>query len=153
MASFLSIFQTILHATETAATLAAPFVKAVDPEIGGLMLQATNAAVGVEAAITTPGTGAQKAAAVAAGTSATITAVNGILQSQGKAPLPANTGAIVASTVSSVVDALNAKALAWAAYPQTYGKAGVRVTVIDDSTKAAAIAAGYKRVSPDPLKA
>jgi hypothetical protein len=65
--SWLSVFATILHAAEAASRIAAPIIAVtVDPTIGELMLQATNAAVGVESIITTPGSGPQKSALVRA---------------------------------------------------------------------------------------
>lgn len=106
--SFLSVFTSILHATEAAASIAAPIVATMDPIIGKLMESATQAAVGAEAAITAPGSGPQKAAAVAAQTSASIQVANDILASQGKAPLPADTGKVIASQVGVVVGNLNA---------------------------------------------
>ncbi len=146
--SFLSVFKSILHVTETAAKLAAPFVAAVDPVIGTLMIQATNAAVGVESIITTPGSGTQKAGIVNAGTQATIDAINGVLASQGLKPLPANTADTVAQTVKSVIDALNTKA---SAFPQTWSKLGNRIVVSGTSSAATAKASGFLRVTPDPL--
>lgn len=106
--SFLSVFSTILHATEAAASIAAPIISQMDPTIGDLMASATRAAVGAEAAITAPGSGQQKAAAVAAQTQASIDVANKILESQGKKPLPTNTADVIASQVGVVVGNLNA---------------------------------------------
>lgn len=110
MASFLSVFKSILHAAEAAAVIAAPIINTFDPVIGGLINSATQAAVGVEGSITAPGSGAQKAAAVAASTQAAIGVANGILASQGKPPLPATTGDVIAQQVGVVVSSLNAVA-------------------------------------------
>ncbi len=101
--SFLHVFRGILHATEVAAQLAAPIVATVDP----LMLQATNAAVNVEGSITAPGSGEAKAAVVRAGTQATIDAINALLASQSKPPLPTNTTDVVQGTVKNVVLGMN----------------------------------------------
>lgn len=106
--SFLSVFSNILHAIEAGAKIAAPVVAGLDPVIGALMAMATNAAIGVEAAITTPGSGAQKAALVAAQSQAVIDVTNAILESQGKKPLPANTNDIIQTGVATVVSGLNA---------------------------------------------
>ena len=106
--SFLTVFRDILHASEVAAQLAAPIVASMDPVIGGLMTAAAQAAVGVEASITTPGSGATKAAAVAQATQAAIDATNAILQAEGKKQLPANTDQIISQQVGVVVGNLNA---------------------------------------------
>lgn len=106
--SFLTIFKDILHATEAAAEIAAPIIATLDPPIGILMGAATQAAVGVEAAITTPGSGQQKAGLVAQQTQASIDVVNQILQSQGKKPLPTDTGQVIAAQVGTVIGNLNA---------------------------------------------
>lgn len=148
--SFITVFSNILHVVETAAKLAAPFVAVADPVIGTLMIQATNAAVGVESIITAPGTGAQKQQVVAAGTQATIDALNGILVSQGQKALPTGTAAVVAGTVKSVIDALNAKA---AAFPQTWGKAGSRIVASNAAVAGSLASKGFLRVNPDPLVA
>lgn len=108
MASFLTVFQNILHATEVAAAIAAPIIKTLNPEIAGLMIAATTAAIGVEASITAPGSGPQKAAVVAAQTQAAIDATNAILASQGRPPLPTDTGNVIAAQVGAVVGNLNA---------------------------------------------
>ena len=115
--SFLSAFRNVLHAVEAAATIAAPIIAAVDPTIAALMTQANNAAIGVEEAITTPGSGAQKAAIVAAQSQATIVVINSILASQNKQPLPANTNAVVQAGVQVVVSGLNAVSQAVGAAP------------------------------------
>jgi hypothetical protein len=115
--SFLSVFQSVLHAVEAAAKIAAPIIATQDPVIGGLMSSATDAAVGVEAAITAPGAGAQKAGVVSAQTGAVIGVINGILASQGKAALPAGTNDLVQASVKSVVSGLNAVATAVQAAP------------------------------------
>lgn len=106
--SFLSVFSSILHASEVAAAIAAPIVQTVDPTIGGLMTAATQAAVGVEAAVTVPGKGQQKAQLVALQTKAAVDVVNQILTSQGKPPLPANTVDVVGQQVGVVVANMNA---------------------------------------------
>lgn len=107
--SFLSAFRSILHAAEAASQIAAPIVAAtVDPTIGALMAQATQAAVGVESVITTPGSGAQKADLVKQQTLATIGVINSILQAEGKTPLASNVADIVSQQVSTVVQGLNA---------------------------------------------
>lgn len=105
--SFLSVFATIGHAVEAAAKIAAPIVATLDPQIGGLMSMATSAAVGIEAVITQPGAGQQKADAVAAQTKAAIDVANSILASQNKPPLPANTADVIAHQVGVVVAGLN----------------------------------------------
>ncbi len=105
--SFLRVFANILHAVEAAAAIAAPIIKIVDPTIGSLMTMATTAAVGVEAAITAPGSGQQRADAVAAQTGAVINVINGIRVSQGKPPLPPDTNDVVQSQVKTVVGGLN----------------------------------------------
>jgi hypothetical protein len=110
--SFLSVFQTVLHVIEAAAKIAAPLIATQDPIIGALMTQANNAAIGIEAAIITPGTGEQKATVVAAQSQATIDVINGILASQNKPPLPANTNTIVQAGVKTVIGGLNAVAQA-----------------------------------------
>ena len=108
MASFLSVFKTILHGLEVAASIAAPIVATQDPIVGALMQQATAAAVAVEQGITTPGQGSAKAQAVKAGTQATVDAINGILTSQGKNPLPQNTTDVVQAQVVATVTGMNA---------------------------------------------
>ena len=105
--SFLSVFRNILHASEVAAQLAAPIVATVDPVVGGLMIQSTDAAVNVEGIITTPGSGEAKAAVVRAGTQATVDAINALLASQSKPPLPTNTTDVVQGTVKNVVLGMN----------------------------------------------
>jgi hypothetical protein len=110
--SFLSVFQTILHVVEAAAKIAAPLIATQDPVIGALMSQANNAAIGIEAAITTPGTGTQKAAVVAGQSQATIDVINAILASQNKPALPANTNVIVQAGVQTVISGLNVVAKA-----------------------------------------
>lgn len=112
---WLSVFRDILHAVETAAQLAAPIIATVDPVIGGLITQSVAAAVAVEAAAATlpsPMSGEAKAAVVAAGTEATVTAINSILVSQGKKPLPATTTDVVQGTVKTVVLGLKTVAAA-----------------------------------------
>jgi len=106
--SFLSVFADIMHAIEAAAAISAPIIATFDPVIGGLMTSATTAAVMVEGSITAPGSGPDKAAAVTASTNAAIGVANQILASQGKAPLPANTSAVVSNGVGMVVGNLNA---------------------------------------------
>jgi hypothetical protein len=111
-------FQTVLHVAESAARIAAPIVAVtVDPTIGALMLQATNAAVGAELVITTPGTGAQKAALVRAQTQATVDLINAILVAQGKPTLAPNVTDIVQQQVQVVVAGLNTVAKAAEAAP------------------------------------
>ena len=117
MASFLTVFKDILHAAEVAAQIAAPIITTMDPQIGQLMAGATQAAVGMEATITTPGSGAQKAQAVAQQTQASINAINQILQAEGKKPLPDNTGQVIAQQVGAVVGNLNAIKAAVTAAP------------------------------------
>lgn len=106
--SFLTVFRDILHAAEVAAQIAAPIISTLDPQIGGLMSAATQAAVGVEASITAPGSGQQKAQVVAQETQASIDAINAILASQGKPGLPANTAQVISQQVGIVVGNLNA---------------------------------------------
>lgn len=106
--SFLSSFRSILHAAQAAAQIAAPVVAAVRPEVGGLMMLAANASIGVEAAITAPGSGDLKAQLVAAQTKAALDVTNAILESQGRAPLAANLPEVIAQQVGVVVSGLNA---------------------------------------------
>ena len=116
--SFLSVFKSILHAMEAASVIAAPIVAAqVDPTIGALMSQAATTAVLVEASIPATGSGATKALAVASQSQAIIDTISSILQSQGKAPLPANTNDLVQAGVKATVAGLNAVATAVAAAP------------------------------------
>lgn len=103
MASFLSVFKNILHATEAAAQIAAPIVATFEPGIGALMMAAAGAAVSVEGSITAPNSGAQKQAAVAASTQQVVDVTNAILKEAGKAPLPANTTDVVVQQVSGVI--------------------------------------------------
>lgn len=117
--SFLSVFKTILHAAEAAATIAAPILATLDPTIGALTQSATQAAIGVEASITTPGSGAQKQAAVQASTQAVFDVTNQILASQGKPPLHQNTVDAAVQGAVMVVNQLNAVATAVNAAPAT----------------------------------
>ena len=103
--SFLRVFQSVLHAIEAAAAIAAPIVKAVDPTIGALMTQAAQTAVTVEQAVTA--SGEQKAAIVSQATQAGIDLTNSLLQSQGKASLPAGIITAINATTKNVVDTLN----------------------------------------------
>ena len=107
MASFLRAFQTVLHAAEAAATIAAPIIKAVDPDIAGLMSLATQTAVSVEAAVTAPNAGAQKAEIVKQTSAATVNVINSILASQGKQPLPAGIVDAATQVAASIVNSLN----------------------------------------------
>lgn len=106
--SFLTVFRDVLHATEVAASIAAPIIQTMDPQIGALMASATSAAVAVEGSITAPGSGQTKADAVAGATQAAIDATNQILASQGKKPLPTNTGTMITQQVGIVVGSMNA---------------------------------------------
>jgi hypothetical protein len=111
--SWFTTFDSILHLVEAAAKIAAPIIAVtVDPTIGGLMLQATNAAVGVESIITAPGSGPQKAALVRAQTQATVDVINGIRASQNKSPLAPNVTDIVQQQMQVVVSGLNTVQLA-----------------------------------------
>lgn len=151
--SWLSVFDSVLHAVETAAKLAAPFVAAADPTIGALMAQAATAAVNVEVMLGTA-PGPEKAAVVAAGTQATVDVINGILASQGKNPLPKNTTDQVQAVVKTVVTGLKAVAIAVSGYPVVYGKQGhARWNVANPTEEAAAIADGYVRVALHPATA
>lgn len=105
---FLSVFRNIAHAAETIDALAAPIVQKVNPLIGGLMVGAAQAAVGVEAAITAPGQGDVKAGIVANQTKVAIDAINAILVARGVKPLPADTGEVVAQQVGVLVGNMNA---------------------------------------------
>ena len=106
--SWFTTFRTVLHVAESAAKIAAPIVAVtVDPTIGALMLQATNAAVGAELVIITPGSGAQKASLVRAQTQATVDLINAILVSQGRPALAINVTDIVQQQVQVVVAGLN----------------------------------------------
>lgn len=127
--SFLSVFASIAHAAEAAAALVAPIVQTVDPDVGRLMMGAAQAAIGAEAAITSPGSGQQKAAVVAAQTQASIDVINSILQSQGKRPLPTLTGAVVAQQVGAVVGNLNAIKAAVLAAPAAAPAAPVVIPI------------------------
>lgn len=105
--SFLRVFSSVLHGLEAAATIAAPILAAVEPEIAPLVSQAVSTAVVIEQ-VAAPGmTGAQKAAVVASATQAGITLTNSLLASQGKGPLPIGVDAAVGATVKNVVDTLN----------------------------------------------
>lgn len=106
--SFLRVFGSILHAVESAAVIAAPIIKTVDPEIGALMAGATAAAVQVEAAYTTPGSGADKQQAVHDSTAAAFNVANQIIVSQGKAPMPAATVDAAVAGAVTVVSQMNA---------------------------------------------
>lgn len=123
--SFLSVFGSVLHAIEAATAIAAPIVKTMNPTVGGLMQMATVAAVGAESAITAPGAGPARAQAVIEQTKAAIDVANGILVQQGRPPLPANTGQVIAQQVGVVVAGLNGVASAVAqpvAVPAAAGK-------------------------------
>lgn len=115
--SFLSVFKTIGHAVEAAAGIAAPIIATVNPVVGGLMGMANNAAISVEAAITTPNSGAQKNQVVAQSLQSTVDTINAILKDTGKAALPENTVAVVLQQLETVIAGLNAtsKAVAPAA--------------------------------------
>jgi len=106
--SFLSVFSKVLHGIESASQIAAPIIATQDPTVGAIMQMAVTAAVGVEAAITADGTGAQRAAVVAAQSQAVIDVANAILSSQNKKPLPANTNEITQALVKTVVTGMNA---------------------------------------------
>jgi hypothetical protein len=121
--SFLVAFKSICHALEAAAVIAAPIVQTLNPAVGGLLSAAAAAAVGVEAAVTQPGSGDIKAAVVAAQTEATIKVANGILSSQGRAPLPADTAAMIAQQLAAVVVSLNAVQRAVAVPPAAVASA------------------------------
>jgi hypothetical protein len=146
---WLHVFSNVLHAAETAAKLAAPFVSAVNPIVGGLMLQATTAAVSVEVMLATA-PGKDKAAVVAKGTQATVDAINAILVSQGKNPLPASTTDQVQAVVKTVVTGLKAIAIATPeTYPITYGKFGQARRIVQNAAEQdQAILDGYVRVVP-----
>jgi hypothetical protein len=105
--SFLSAFTSVLHAMEAAATITSPIIRMVSPEVGGLMMAATQAAVGAEAAITAPSAGADRAAVVAQSTRAALDVVNQILVSQGKQPLKAGIADVAIATASVAVSQLN----------------------------------------------
>lgn len=106
--SFLLVFRNILHAAEAAASIAAPVIAKMDPVIGALMLQATNAAVGVEALILGAKKGTEKMDVVGQQVQATVDVVNGILLSQGKTPLRSDITDTVKQQVQVVVSGLNA---------------------------------------------
>lgn len=108
--SFLSVFKSILHATEAAATIAAPIIATMDPTIGSLMGAATQAAVSVEGSITTPGSGAQKQAAVQASAQQVFDVANQIRVSQGAAPLHQSTVDAAVQGAVLAVNQLNAVA-------------------------------------------
>ena len=110
--SFWGAFKNVFHIVETAAQIAAPIVATVDPVIGTLMLQSTNAVIAVESTVTDAKAGQAKADVVAATTKATIDAINSILISQGKSPLPANTSDAITATTATVVSGLNAVSVA-----------------------------------------
>ena len=110
--SFLSKFLTILHVTEAAAAISAPFIAIADPTVGALVNQANQSAIAAEAAITTPGSGAQKTAMVMAQTGATIALINSIRGTQGKPPLPASVTNQVQAQVNVTIAGLNAIAAA-----------------------------------------
>jgi hypothetical protein len=105
--SFLRVFQTIGHAVEAAAMIVAPVIKVVDPVIGNLMTMAVNAAVGMEAAVTAPAAGGQRADLVGQQTQAVVNVINGILLAEGKSALPSNITDVVGTQVKAVVSGLN----------------------------------------------
>ena len=105
--SFLRVFATLEHALVAVDTILAPIVSVVNPMIGSLMTMAARAAVGVEGAITTPGSGTQRADLVSQQSGAVINVINGILIAEGKPPLPANTNDVVQAQVKTVVSGLN----------------------------------------------
>lgn len=123
--SFLSVFQTVLHGIEAAVQLAAPIIATQDKTIGALMQMAVQTAVTIEAAVPTKGTGAQKAAAVAAQTSAAIGLVNAIRAAQGHEPLAAGTLDLINATVKSTVAGLNAVSASAPALPAPAAEPGV----------------------------
>lgn len=105
--TWLSVFETILHAAEAAAQIAAPIVAASgNPIMGSLILQAANAAVGAEVLFPLPGSSVQKGALVQAQTAATVAVINSALAAQKKPPLPADTTDIVQQQVKVVVSGL-----------------------------------------------
>lgn len=110
--SFFSKFMTVLHVAEAAAAISAPYIAIADPSIGALVTLGNNAAIGAEAAITAPGSGAQKAALVAAQTAAAVSFINALRVSSGAAPLPANVTDQVQAQVNVTVAGLNAIAAA-----------------------------------------
>jgi hypothetical protein len=107
MASFMRVFTSVLHALEAAATIAGPIVKAVDPEIGLLMSQATNTAVLIESIIPDAKKGQVKADIVDQTTQAALDLTNSLLTSQGKQPLNAAIKDAATATAKTVVDTLN----------------------------------------------
>jgi hypothetical protein len=106
--SFLSVFRSILHAAEAAASIAAPVVAKMDPVVGALMLQATNAAVGVEALILGVKKGTEKMDVVGQQVQATVDVTNAILVSQGRQPLKADVTDTVKQQLQVVIAGLNA---------------------------------------------
>jgi hypothetical protein len=106
--SFLSVFRSILHAAEAAASIAGPVVAKMDPVVGALMLQATNAAVGVEALILGAKKGSEKMEVVGQQVQATVDVVNGILASQDRPALPTGITDAIKQQVQVVVSGMNA---------------------------------------------
>jgi hypothetical protein len=132
--SFLSVFRSIAHAAETAAKIAAPIVQAVDPEIGLILNTSVNAAVGAEALITAPNSGAAKNQMVTQVTQSTVDAINEILASQGKKPLPSNVTAASMQSLETVLSGLNAVSkIAGAPPPVTGGTPAPNPVVIQPS--------------------
>lgn len=105
--SFLRVFQSILHAMESAAVISAPLLAALAPDEAPLVAQSVNTALLLEAVITNPGSGAQREAILKATTDATVGLTNSLLVSQGKPPLSANVAVAAAATAKNVVDTLN----------------------------------------------
>lgn len=108
--SFLRSFDTVLQAVTAAAAIAQPVVATLEPEVGGLVLAATRAAVGVEALLREPGNGAKKAAMVAAQTAAAFDLVNAMRKARGKGELSPVAVEIATTQAGVVVDLLNAVA-------------------------------------------
>jgi len=106
--SFLSVFRNILHAAEAAASIAGPVIARMDPVIGALMLQATNAAVGVEALIVGTKKGGERMAVVDQQIQATVDVTNAVLASQGKPALRADITDTVKQQLEVVIGGMNA---------------------------------------------
>ena len=117
MSGFLSKFKTVLHAVEAAAKFSAPYVAIADPSIASLMTLANNAAIGAEATITAPGSGAQKEALVLGQVGTAVTLINAIRSETGAAPLPANITDQVMAQTKVTIAGLNAVAANTPALP------------------------------------
>lgn len=108
--SFLAGFSNVLHALEVGAKCAAPFVAMVNPPLGALILQATSAAITIEAALPQHVSGSDKAALLLAQTEATVASTNQTLLAAGQPPLPEGIAQQAVAKADLVIKALIAQA-------------------------------------------